>query len=332
MPDIILLDSFDHYDTATSIYKCHQATTIVGTGRTNNGASASVVKVFNRGTTLCTGFAFKSNSLSGDLATFYNAFTANSAKVVAYDDGTVNVVYYTTGYRTEQSGTSVPRLRKDSWQYVEFYANVAYVVGPPASTLLTYQVKCNEESILSGTLPGNVPAELGFTRLTISGLSGPPGYYTYFDDLSVTDGEFLGDIRIYVIRPDGDSTPSEWTPNTAASHYTKVNDIVPDGDTGYLYSITDDQQDMVTLEDIVLTGEIRGIQGNTIAQKDDAGGSVIRTEYVISATPYEVAEDKYLAHLAWKDHIDPMRVNPVTGLNFTVDEINAMTMGVKRIA
>lgn len=331
MAELILLDSFDHYNSATSLIKNVSAITVT-TGRTGNcgyaGWNSPIQKQFEKRTTLCAGVAYRSNSLNGALLQFSNPLGV-IAGLHQVGDGRLRVSYHAT----YDSPADPPLLTIGNWYYIEFNVTVTYDAGPPITSTLSYEIKVNEESIKSNSITIGYSdfTEYGFTTLTMN----PPGGYTgaaWFDDLYLTAGEFLGDLRIYVIRPDGDDTPSQWTPSPAGDHFEQVNDTNPDGDTTTLSSDTDGQQDMVTLEDISLTGEIKGIQGNTIAKKDDSGGSVIRTEYEISATPYEVADDKYLNYLSWVDHRDPMRLNPVTGLAFTVDEINAMKMGVKRIS
>lgn len=333
---LVLCDSCDHYNTATSGYKW-QGQVNIGPGRTGNGAiisvpGAAITKNFTLLPTLTCGFAFKTNNLNGTIINIRNARTTSSAKVVLMTDGRCYIDFSGLIAGPTQSSSSSPRFIVDTWYYLEFSVAHSLNVDELEQTL-GYILKLNGEIILTGSLTisthwiGYFPAELGFSSALFYCTSGNS---TIFDDIYISTGEFYGDIRIYVIRPNADATPSMWIAHGGGAHYLEVDDVNPDGLNSYLYSQDVDDQDMVHLEDIGISGTIKGIQANYVVQKDEAGDAAFKPIYNFDGTEYVNPVNKYPSLTAWVDFIDPMSENPVTLAQFTIETINAMLMGIKR--
>lgn len=326
---LILCDSCDHYNTATSSRKWVGNVTI-GAGRTGNGLVGSTAgtigtKTFPLNPLLVAGYAFNYTSLmtEGIFFDFYNPGTLVRIRVFLRSDGSFRVALLGTFGQEDTSAASEVRVQTSQWYYFELY--VSHVVG--ASQSVSIILKLNGEILISDTLASaTVPSAVGFTTAIYSGHGGT----SRIDDIYISKGIFYGDVRIYVIRPDGDDAPSQWTPNNGGAHYLEVDDITPDDLTSYLYTANIGDVDMVTLEDIGISGEVKGIQANYMVQKDESGDASFRPEYEFNSTSYETAVDKYPSHNSWIDFIDPMSENPVTLTDFTISDINAMKMGIKR--
>lgn len=332
MAKLIALDSFDHYTSAQSSMKWRDAITLTDNGRTGKGAiggnSSIPVKLFDLEQTVCAGIAYKTNSLANYPIGFGNNRTVTLAAMYVTGDG--RVYAYLDG---QTSPSSPVRLSPNEWYYLEFKCtHHVYPPPPSGSSDIDFECYVNGELVLEGTVEAGYAfkTETGFAYCILRGPGG--GETCIFDDFYVTDGERLGDVRIYVIRPDGDFTPSQWIPINGGAHYVEVDDINPDQDTSYLYSPNVNEVDMVTLEDIAVTGDIMGIQLNHVAQKDDAGDAAFRAELNVSSSNYEIDDDRYTSFGSWTDFTSALRKNPITLNDFTVSEINDMKMGAKRTA
>lgn len=326
MANIVFMDSFDNYSSSTSHYRWQGGITLTPNGRTGQGAiggnSSIPVKKFDLRSTLCAGVAYKTTALSNYPIGFSNGISGIYANMCVFADGRIGVNAFDNWGDVWKYSTKT-RLLLDTWYYLEFLCS--HTAGG-----MTFECRINEEVVLIGTLTGHGYGygEYGFTLCTLRGPGG--GSTCIFDDVYCTEGEFLGDVHVYVIKPDGDSTPSQWVPSLAGAHYLMVDDTVPNT-LDYLSTINLNDVDMVTLEDISVTGDIKGIQTNFIAQKSDAGISMFHGMYNINSTDFESTQDQYLSYMAWIQYYETYRKNPVTNDDFTNAEINAMTMGVKRI-
>ena len=76
---------------------------------------------------------------------------------------------------------------------------------------------------------------------------------SYIDDIALNDTEggvddsWIGDGKIIVMKPGGDTATLDLTPSAAVDHYTLVDDIPTDEDTTYVGGNVVDEEDMYTL-------------------------------------------------------------------------------------
>lgn len=326
---LLHLDSADHYDTATAIVKWFTAPTIVAGGRTGKGFKGGV-KVFNATSSMTFGVAVKGTSAG--LFTLTNVAADLTLIITWASDSRFQVSFGHAGDRALSDWSPVTVCRANWWYYFEIQTNYSVEYVPTGllhyAHTVSFVLKINEETILTDSLSWlDVQSDVGFTRLDFPSVLSA----TIFDDFYMTDGEFLGDGRIYVIRPNADGDYSEWVAKSGGAQYLEVKDINPDYDSTYISTADLDKISMVNLEDISIVGDIKGLQINTVGEKDDSGGAAFKQYNKFNGSYIEGTETIYPSYLNWLDQMCAFRKNPVTGLDFTQAEVNAMQAGVKRV-
>ena len=162
-----------------------------------------------------------------------------------------------TGTTTQDTG-SIP-VGSGIWYLIEVHVKIDDAAG-----VIETKVEGIDDATFSGdTKPG---ADAHFDNLHFHCASGGAGdaLTIWFDDIGINDtaggvdDSWLGDGRIIVIKPDGDTATLELTPSTPGTHYTLVDDIPADGDATYVEGSVVDEEDIYDLEacglgDVIIT-------------------------------------------------------------------------------
>jgi hypothetical protein len=139
----------------------------------------------------------------------------------------------------------------------------------------------------------------------------------------------LGDGRIIVIKPNGDTATLQLTPSAAVDHNTLVDDIPADGDTTYVEGSVVDERDIYDLEacglgDVVITriwtearAKDTASSAKTIAliTKASGGAEVEGGDVVLAGT--------YTVKVLGAEEL----VNPVDAAAWEVADIDALQGG-----
>jgi hypothetical protein len=244
--------------------------------------------------------------------------------------------WYSTGH------VSFPCITQGEWYYIELYARPWEVLA--LNKYIAYvdvKVRVNEEVVIDETIsgpsrtsgPNFSEGQMGFTSLTVR--FGP---YGMIDDVYITDGEMLGDIRVNTFRPNGPGDLSEWTAVGASTLWEAVrNPGFENGSTAsssYANASIEDigKRFMVSMSDIEDTGKIVGVQANFLCKKDVPGNGSFKPRYKISGSTIESSTTIYPSQKSWYDRIEPMRLNPVTNAEWTVADVNGMQIGAERLS
>jgi hypothetical protein len=238
-----------------------------------------------------------------------------------------------------------PVVTAGEWYFIEVWARLYSVSGPDAETaMVDAKLRVNEELLIDTTLSGYTksggglffPGENGWAQITTP-------WTAYIDDVYVTDGEFLGDVRIYRIRPSGPGDEMQWGVVGASSGWEAVRNedfewagLGNQGNTlddSYVraYSTDIGKSFLVNMEDINPLGPIRGVQANFVNCKTEAGTAAFSPRYKISGQYYDSPMTIYPSWGSWYDRVEPFRKNPVTGQDWTTEDVNTMQIGAKRV-
>jgi hypothetical protein len=223
------------------------------------------------------------------------------------------------------------------WYYIEVGATVG-VSGTNATTI--YELRVNNQVLNQGTHTSTD----GFTGTATRNycdvrLFGPGGgEAALHDDVYITDGEFLGDTRVYVMRPDGDHATTDWTQggtSTGTNDYNFINDQTPNDGTGYLLATASGNTEFTEMQDISgFTGSIKGAQPLWCMSKSDGGPGVFDGLLLdgtgtggthTSSTWYPSYASFLYFHKAYS-------TSPFTGSAWTEAELDAIKQGERRVA
>jgi len=333
MSQLFHLDSGDHYDNASAYIKWFSSPIMQTNGRTGKGWRSGS-KAFAVGNKVTVGFAHKRtvgpDFTADPIIRLINVAATTNLDLFVAQDSRFRLVFSYIGNRAYSAWSPVTTFRDQWWSYIELKTEYSVFGGQSSSThFVTFSLRLNEELILSGQLyiERNV-ADSDFTSMQFGGAFSVSQFY---DDLYVTDDEFLGDVRVYVIRPNAEGDINEWTSFTGGPNYLEVDDINPDFDSSYISTNVRQTISMVNMEDIILTGIIKGIQFNIVCMKDDAGTASFRSYNKIGGSHIEELTDIYPAFANWLDKTIAYRKVPNSTNDFTISQVNSLQAGVKRI-
>lgn len=279
-------------------------------------------------TTFILGYALKFNRATNvDMSTLKSDNAATTHLTFrALTTGAIEVYRGTAG-GTLLGSSAVDVVPNGSYAFIELKATLHDTTG-------AVDVRVNGSSVisLSNVDTKNAGTKIVFDSFTLTGAGGA-GQTLYFDDIYLcnssgsANNNFIGDSKVYPLRPTGAGTTTQLTPNTG-QNWAAVDDTTPDSLTTYVFSGTDDQYDTYSTTDLATSsGFIAGIQVSMFANKSETGAKSVTSVYRHGSTDYPDSDQALgtdFTYLRWLREI-----NPATGTAYTPAEINAMESGPK---
>jgi hypothetical protein len=290
----------------------------------NNSASGSSALITLPGSysTFVAGFAFNASQFLADktFALFKDAGTAQ-LELQMNSDGTIDVTRNGTVL-----GTSAAAMSANTYHYIEFKATIHDTTG-------SYELRLDGVNILSASnVDTKNTANASINSVTLGAPSQNIGSLTTwkYDDFYVLDttgsapnNNFLGDVRIDSIYPSADGNYTQWTPSTGSTHYTLVDETVPNG-TDYVSNGTTGNKDSYAMGDVpALTAQtIYGVKVKAAALKDDAGSRTLKVGARSSTTDSVSSAQAITTSQLYYWHI--LETNPATSAAWTESAVNSM--------
>ncbi len=335
---LLFCDSFDHYQTADITRKWTASsfgTIVAAAGRRGTQcwrggtASANLSKVISApGTTMFFGGACfrNTNIAAASLITFMEGATTHviiraepGGFVAAYRGSTSTLI--TGGFGT------ISRIVQNQYFYIEAKVFVHDSTG-------TVEVRINGEVVLD--LTGVDTANGGTPTIDTVRIAGQADFddVVIFDDLGGNNDDFLGDVEVEHVVPDGAGNATQWdTLVGAATHWEAVDESPAiDDDTSYVETATDTDLDLFTyanLTSIVGGSTVLAVQVNTMARVD-SGSATIRAatrESSVDSTGSNV-----VLGTGWANAFQMWELNPNGGGAWTDTIINASEFGFEKVA
>ena len=338
---LLFLDSCDHItSTAQADLKTDATTTIdsftTTGGRFGGGAYVLdhafdvVTRIIPNHTTIVAGAAFRAANPLDAMDSFNLLLRVGEAGVVDH----VTVGLHNGLIRATRGngggtvlGTSTARvIRNNKWHFVEAKIVLSDTVG-------TVEVHVDGVQVLNLTSQDTLNGGAGvIDRVQWGGVNN--GSDTWIDDLYIDDTNILGDSRIDLIMPDGDGNYTELGttfPASPTTHWDKVEEIGPDGDTSYNNGTVVNQRDTFTMGNLaaITTQTIHGIQQVTYG-KHDGTATNHRSKLRISATDYDGTS--LALGSAYGYHLEIWDQDPNAGPGAWVESvINGMESGIEEL-
>jgi hypothetical protein len=249
----------------------------------------------------------------------------NQVELRVNPDGTLTV---TRNGTPVAGGISSMSLRVGSYYFIEFKATIGAAIA--ANSCL---VNVNGATVLTVTAGQDLQNTANTTANAVA-IHGTTANCC-IDDIYICDGsgavnsDFLGDCRILTIFPNAAGDKSEWTLSGIGltDHFQAVNETTPDGDLSYVANNVTGQTDLFQLQDLSLSGTIRGVQLNLYARKDDAGP--LQLAGVVKSGGTEYAGPTFNPATSYLVFHDIRETDPATGAPWTLGGINAAQAGIK---
>lgn len=341
---LLMLDSFEHYGTQSSRKWTDGGS--IDNALVRTGTNAGFIHAFS---SFNMTFGPEYRTLTAGLAYNTQAFANSPFTFNGVDGARANLGHYGDGRFTVSctAGTSPPStfvMSVNQWFYLEFNCvlTLTFIDASHYSRSYAMEARINEATILTASFSETVNKPLpGGTRgFSDMGLGGPGGgNNAHIDDFYLTDGEFLGDIKVGVLYPNAVGDSSDWTP-TSGANWSNVEEHTPDDDTTTVSATSVGKKDLYNLDDLPggFAYTIVGAQALWLVKKSDAGAAAIKGVWKSAGT--EIDQDKghdFLAdgyHPSFTSYLyamQPERKSLFTGLDWTAAEINALQLGIKRV-
>lgn len=262
----------------------------------------------------------------------YNAFGSGQVNqnIIQFADGVTDQLdvrmdgngFLTVTRNGTLLATSTLRLLYNLWYYIELKATIDPAAG-------AYELRVNGQTILTAS---GVNTRASATS-QVTAVRFRNGWY---DDCYVADttgslnNDFLGEMRVYALRPSGAGNYTQWTPSVGAN-YAAVDETTPNDDTDYVSTAVagnKDTYDYDTLPSSAAT--VRGVAQTIRHRKDDVGSHTIRTIARVSATDYPGSTVSVLD--SYSNTVTLREVNPNTSAAWSVAEVNAAEFGHEFVA
>lgn len=362
---LLLLEGFDWLETADlpaayGAFDNVQPTgtmtqTIEGTGGRNGGKSIKIIpgtggsdellynvqgKGFDlniaAGAEVIFGFAVKFNVVQEQnrlaFATISNGaggVTDNNLTLIRFVDGTIGAGWHATATHIGAIGKTI--LNVGVWYYIEckFISDASVgelevrvngrVEFDLSSMDTTNANDTNDTLIIGSTIPVTVIPEIEF------------------DDLYICDGngsrnnDFLGDIVVERLDPDGNGNTSNFTGSDADStdNYLLVDDgPAPDDDTTYTEDNVSTNKDLYTYDNLsAAIDDVKAVGIKTLGKKVDGGAADLKAVVRSNVTETDSAALGLTTAYTAKQAI--YEIDPNTSTDWTTGGVDAMEAGVK---
>lgn len=332
---LLFCDGFDHYATADLLKKWRSGTAatagiVTSGGRRNGGyvnlqntgSTAMLLSVSNLATVIC-GFGFNPAS-AGTAAILHFLDSTTTQCTLFYNIGGSLSVYRGNGTTLlgSSAGGIVPTA---AWCYIEVKIAIHNTAGTvevrvngnttPVINLTSQNTRSTSNNFANGIAPVAV------------GAFSP----TWFDDFYVCDtsgslnNDFMGDVRVDTLLPNGDGNYSQFTCSTGSTHSTLVDETTPNT-TDYVSSSTVSQKDSYTMGNLANTSTtVKGIQVCNAILKDDAGARSAANLIRSSSTDAQGTSTALSTSQSYLLSIH--ETDPATSAAWAATAVNAMEAG-----
>jgi len=330
---LVWLESFDHADDSSygQKYDSSMWGTINPNGRTGKcwssdggGVAGQFAKTLAPYHHWLAGFAFRRDG-------------TGAARVICFsDEGTADVwmslesdfrlhVYRAKYMGSEEIGASTTVLVQNVWYYVE----LSVVIDPSAGA---FELRVNGITEASGS--GYNTAYGG--NATADKVDWGDWNYVSLDDLYLCNdlgahnNDFLGDIAVHCLMPNGAGNYSEWAPQPGAN-WENVSEIPPDDDTSYNETASAGNRDSYQFADLAAGGAVLGIQLNERIRKEGAGSSHVIAPFArVAGADYDQAQESVPDNYIYVPRV--LETDPSTGLAWSRAALNAAEFGIKLVS
>lgn len=339
-------DGFKHYTFAQILRKWTDTGGTVSLSATNarfdvslniaGGGNGFVKKLLDNQATWIVGFAFRrSSSIAAAAGCILSLWDGTTCQLSLNINAAGQLIVNRGTQQGTALGTSVSALAQDTWNYIEFKATIDNAAG-----VATVRVNGTATGWLSLTgqntrMSSNNRADTFRFGYDANGAIGVPNLLL-ISDLYVCDtsgsvnNDFVGDVRVETLYPDGAGSNTTWTPDSG-SNYARVNETTANDDTSYVEDSTAGHRDSYTCSNLSSTPTaIFGVQTVLTARKTDAGSRSISDVCVSGGTTSDGASvsiaDTYACYATIRE------TDPNTSAAWTPANLNAAEFGEKLVS
>lgn len=336
---VVLIDGFDNLSASQFTLKGWSANvSSVNAGNpdgnaarlSNAGAGTPTKKTLPLSyATVIVGFAYRANTFATTNTIFrlLNGSTrvADLQLIISGSQAFLRVL--NAAGSTVASGSTL--LSVNTWNYIELKVTVG--------TSGTAEVKLNGATEISSTVGNFGTSNVDSIQMMNSNSNGSTVINADFDDLYVIDtsttpnNTYLADAthtpHVQTIYPSADGAHTDWTPDTGTSHFARVDENPPDGDTSFVSASTVGLRDSYAFGDLTSLTGVKCVQVSAYARKDDIAGREIELVSRPGSTDHDGASQTLTTSYAF--YVERSETNPDTSAAWTTSDVNGAEFGIK---
>lgn len=225
---------------------------------------------------------------------------------------------------------NIPGFVLMNWYYLEAKVTLDNVAGSVEVRLngTTVILATGVDTIQSGVGAAVDAVGLGSINCCNGERMDIDDYYAA-DTLGTTNNDFLGDVSVETLLPNGNGSNSDFlgSDGNSVDNYLLVDESPPDT-ADYVGSATVGAKDSYAMTNMVrTTGTVLAVQVNSIMHKSDAGARHAKN-LVRSGAAEVLGADRDLA-TTFIHYSDAVEVDPNTSAAWSIAAVNAAEMGVQ---
>lgn len=231
-----------------------------------------------------------------------------------------------TGYFTLLGSASSSGLQIGVWSYLEVRMKCDGSVG-------TCTIRINGIEVLAATGLDTLFVSNVLTRFALAGKANDVGQY-YVDDVVVMDingavnNDFLGDVTVSAIYPNGAGSNTGWTPS-AGANFECVDEAVVNDDTDYNVTDAIDAKDTYAMGNCPVGADIRAVQLVAAVRKGTEGPGRVKLVTRSDGTDYDGAEQG-IGSSSYAFLREIQETDPATDAAWLEAGFNAAEFGIKK--
>ena len=332
------IEGFDQYSSITDMTKAYR-TAVMGeslfdVGRDEINSSLNYVGVVNNvsefstqslgdNTTWVIGFAFK-HRITNQFEILELRDNSNLCQVSLWIDPGVQHFKIYRGPGSTILGVGNRTIFSDTWYYVELKV---VVDGSAGSAELHVNELVDMKLTNINTKASITPSadRVAFVH--------PSGYYLryFLDDMYILDGsgtsnnDFLGDMRVELLRTRGVGAATQWSPSANIDNYLAAQNI----DTNYVRTSTLGNEDLYLFDQLsLINGSVAAVSVNVFAKNSDVVARGIRG-VVKSGSIQQDSADALLSERSFVATQFIYETDPNTHTTWSIDGVNSAQYGIK---
>ena len=329
---LLLCDSFDHYTTLAQKWTVNSTCTVAAAqGRYGTAALLS---------------QNTARYVRKQLDASYQTLTAGIAMTIASIGGTGAIITFldTGSYQCElrfnaigqltitRDGTVLATSTKTIASNVYYYFELQVTIDDAPNGQAEAKVNgVTWASVVNGDTKNTANASANQFQIGGAGIAWVFQYYDdcyCLNDAGAHNNDFLGDIRVEAIMPEGAGATTDWDPS-AGDNWECVDEIPPNDDTNYVSTATATEVDTYEFGDVTpTTGAVFAVVTYMYARKDDAGARVINSVVRPVGTDYASGASHSVGD-TYTYYPDIYEENEEVTDVWTIATVNASEFGIK---
>jgi len=221
-------------------------------------------------------------------------------------------------------------LSSNAWCFIELRVTLHGSAG-------AYEVRLNGVNVLSASGVRTTGTANNFAQTVRfrGAFSSSAVDQTAFDDIYIADDtagevdDFIGSHKVVAVYPDGAGASTDLA-SSGGANYAAVDDNPHDGDTSYVQSAVDQDEDLYAYQDVTLN-DIKGVQINGVCRETDATPFSLRL-LCQSGMTLDTGSDLAIGSTSYVTKSRILEEDPDTAAPWTDSAINASQFGVRVVA